>query len=201
MLRGLGMALVAGALALSFTLGRVSAQDGGGADNDADNEAVKKAWAELGKPGPEHAELKKMVGAWTTAAKETQMDGSIKETTGKTTYSMVMNDLILRQDYDGEAGGVPFKGVGYVAFNKGSGKYESVWMDTMSTGMAWMNGESIEKGKGWEYKGHWFGPGGMKVNARLVLKLQGDDKQTMEYYMDMGQGEMKSVEIVYTRQK
>lgn len=197
MQRGLGFVLLAVALAASFVMGHAVAQDEGGVDM----EAMKAAWEELGKPGPEHAELKTLVGEWTSTMKEFQPDGSTKESSGTATYSMVMNDLILRQDFEGEANGVKFQGVGYVAFNKATGKYESIWMDSMSSGMAWMDGQALESGKAWEYKGHWFAPGGMKVNARLVLERLGEDSQSMEYHMDMGQGETKSMEILYERKK
>lgn len=195
MRRGLGIVLLVGALGASFAVGHAVAQDEGAADM----EAMKAAWEELGKPGPEHAEMKSLVGDWTSTMKEFQPDGSTKESSGTVTYSMVMNDLILRQDFTGQAGGVEFQGVGYMAFNKATGKYESVWMDSMSSGMAWMDGQALEKANAWEYKGHWFAPGGMKVHARLVLERLGEDRQSMEYFMDMGQGEMKSMEILYER--
>lgn len=193
MLRGIGLVLVVGGLAAAFALGRAQAQDEGGAMD---------AWMDLGKPGPEHAEFKKLVGEWTASVKEWRMPGAEPTvSTAKSKYSMVMGDLILRQDYEGKMGEVPFQGVSYTAFNKGTGKYEALWMDSMSSGMMFMNGTETEKNKAFEYKGHFFGPGGVKVEMRSIMKRVDADTQTMEMYMNMGQGEMKSMEMTYTRVK
>ncbi|MHC4937501.1 MAG: DUF1579 family protein [Planctomycetota bacterium] len=191
---GIGLALLVGALAAAFALGRAQAQE---------DDAAKKmmeAWAELGKPGPEQAALKKLAGDWTAHTKEFMPDGTAKESKTKSKFTMVLGDLILRQDYSGEMNGTPFTGLGYTGFDKGSGRYQSVWMDSMSSGMMCSIGTKQEDGS-IEYKGHFFGPGGAKIPTRVVLKYPDDDTQQMEFYMDMGTGEMKSVEITYKRVK
>ncbi|MHC4409853.1 MAG: DUF1579 family protein [Planctomycetota bacterium] len=197
MQRAVGLTLIIGALAASFALGRVYAQEAGGADM----EAMHKAWMELGKPGPEHAEFAKMAGDWSVAVKEFKPDGTTKVSKATTKFSMVLGGLIQRQDYKGEMGGTPFNSIGMTAFNKGTKKYESIWMDSMSSGMMWMNGNKIDDGKTVEYKGHFFGPGGAKMKTRTNLTPEGDDKISFVMWMDMGQGEVKSLEMVYTRVK
>ena len=199
MRQGIGIAVLVGALAASFALGRAQAQDekkrsGGMPDMEAS--------MELAKPGPEHAEFKKLAGEWTCEVKSWMAPGAEPTVEkGKTSYSTVLGGLILKQDYKGSMGGMPFTGIGYTAFNKATGKYEAVWMDSMSSGIMFMNGTEKEKGKTWEYRGHWFGPGGVKVNSRSVMTRVSDDKQTLVMYMDGGQGEKKSAEMTYTRVK
>ena len=196
MRRGIGIVLIVGAVAASFALGRVYAQEDGGAAAD-----MQKAWTELGKPGPEHAEFKKIAGDWTCVVKSWHGPGEPTVSKAKTKFSVVLGGLILRQDYEGVMGDTPFTGLGFTAFNNGTGKYEAIWMDSGSTGIAFMNGTETEKNKVFEYKGHFFGPGGAKITSRSIMKRVDDDTQTMEMYMNMGQGEMKAMEITYKRVK
>jgi hypothetical protein len=199
MKRGIGIVLAIGALAASFALGRVQAQD--------DEENGKKnpmedpeAWMELGKPGPEHAALQKMVGKWTCEVKSWQSpDADPMTDKGTTTFSMELGGLFLKQDYQGTMGGMPFKGIGYNGFDKATGKYEALWMDSMGSGIMRMTGTETEKGKVWNYKGHFFGPGGARIETRSVLRQVSNDEQTMEMYMDFGSGEVKSMEMTYKR--
>jgi hypothetical protein len=51
------------------------------------------------------------------------------------------------------------------------------------------------------YTGEYEGVPGMKSKVREVIKLTDATHQTMEYYEDRGQGEMKSMEISYSKTK
>jgi len=199
MRQGIGIAVLVGALAASFTLGRASAEDeekSGGAMADM------AAWMELGKPGPEHEAFKKTAGEWTCDVKSWMAPGAEPILSkGKTKFAVALGGLMLKQDYEGSMGGMPFTGLGYSAFNKATGKYEAVWMDSMSSGIMFMNGTEKEKGKTWVYHGHFFGPGGVKIKSRSIMTHVSDDEQTMVMYMDSGAGEMKSMEMTYTRVK
>ena len=197
MRQGIGLTLLVFAIAAAFVLGRAQAQDDG--KNDA-MEAMKKAWEELGKPGPEQESLAKHVGNWTVHAKEFKPDGTVSETKSTTKFSMVLDGRILRQDYEGKMAGTPFTGIGFTGYDKGSGKYQSVWMDSMSTGMMFSIGTKLEDGR-IEYKGHFFGPNAMKVPCRIVMAYPDADTQTMEFHMAMGGADMKSMEMTYKRVK
>jgi hypothetical protein len=154
----------------------------------------------LAKPGPEHAELKKMEGVWNCEVKSLhEPDAEPRVEKGKAKFKMTLGGLFLRQDYEGSMMGTPFTGVGYTAFNKATGKFEALWIDSMGSGMMCLTG--VEKDKVCTYHGHFFGPGGVKIPARYVLTKVNDDKQTLVMFMNMGQGEMKSMEMTYTRAK
>jgi hypothetical protein len=96
--------------------------------------------------------------------------------------------------------GQTFKGLGFTAYNKATKKYESVWMDSMSTGIGFSNGTETEPGT-WTYKGSFFGPGGRKCTTRMVMMKISDDEEKMEMFCDMGMGEQKSMELTATREK
>ena len=55
--------------------------------------------------------------------------------------------------------------------------------------------------KTFTYLGEYEGMPGMKSKVREVIKMTDKDRMTMEYYEDRGTGEMKSMEINYTRKK
>jgi hypothetical protein len=120
---------------------------------------------------------------------------------GKCTFSMVLGDRILKQDFEAAMGGMPFTGLGFTAFNKATKKYEAIWMDSMSTGIFFMTGEPKPDGATWEYAGSWYGPGGKEIKTRTIMRKVSDDEQVMEMYNDMGEGEMKSMEMTYKRVK
>jgi hypothetical protein len=193
MKRGIVTMLFVGGLLGAFALGRAGAQEG-----PTDPMA---AWAELAKTGPQHAQLKECVGTWNCESTCWCEPG--KEPTkekGTVTFSMVLGDRFLRQDVNGSMMGQPFQGIGYLGFDNGSKKYQSVWMDSMGTCMVLLTGTEIERGVQ-ELKGSFAGPGGMEMKMRIIQRHVDADKMTMEMYCDMGMGEMKSMEQTYTRAK
>jgi len=197
MKRGIGITVLVGALVAAFALGRAEAQDGGG--GDAMQEAMKKAWMEIGTPGPEHAELKKMVGDWTVDVVSYHNPEKPAKSKGKCTFKMALDGRYLEQHFSGTMDGTPFTGIGYTAFNKATGKYEATWMDSMSTGIMHLTGE-MEDGV-CTYNGHFFGPGGAKIKARYEEEKPDADTMTFVMYMDAGMGEMKAMEMTYKRAK
>jgi len=197
MKKTIGTILVVGAIVTAFALGKAQAQEAGG-----DMESMMKAWKDLGTPGPQHAELKKMVGEWTAHMERTDpMTGQAIKEEGKCKYSMILNGLILRQDFEGVMDGQKFKGVGFMAFNKGSGKYESIWMDDMSSGIMYSAGDAPEKGKPVTFAGHWFGPDAAKVDQKTVMTNVDDDTHTLKMQMNMGGNALPPMTITYKRVK
>jgi hypothetical protein len=195
MKRGVVFLSVAAALVCAFALGRARAQDDGG--------DPMEAWAALGKTGPEHAALMKDVGTWNCACKGWEKPGSEpKESTGKAVFSSVLDGRYLKQEFEGtDMNGQPMHGIGYMGYNNATKQYESIWMDSGSTGIGFMTGTETEPGKVWTYTGNFDGPGGTKMKMKLVLTKKNADTQLMEMYMDMGMGDMKGMEMTYTRAK
>ena len=179
----------------AYALGQEEGEkQGGGTEMDA--------WIEIGRKGPEHAKLAEVVGDWTSVVKAWHQPGAEPEVSqSKSTYTVVLDGRYIRHDYQGSMMGTPFTGVGYLAYNRATGKYESIWMDSMSTGIMHSIGTEIEKGKAWEYKGSFFGPGSHEVKSRIVIRELSADQQVMEMYCDFGTGEFKNMEMTSTRVK
>lgn len=190
-----------GALVGAFALGQARGQEQAGAEEQG-GLGDMAAWTELGTPGPEHAELGKAVGTWTCEAKSWMAPGAEPFVDrGRATFSMVLGDRILKQEFEGAMAGTPYTGLGFTAFDKATRRYQSIWMDSTSTGIFMMSSTRKLGDEAWEYRGSFYGPGGVEVPTRAIMRKTGDDEQVMEMYHDMGRGETKSMELTYRRDK
>ena len=192
MKRGTVLVCMAAGLIGAFALGRAAAQEG----ND-----LMALFKKAAKPGPQHAAMMKCAGTWDCETKEFQPGGEPKVTKGQVVRTEAFGGRFLKEEFSVQMGGEPVSGVGYSGFNNCTGKYEMIWLGTMGTDMAFMTGTETEAGKAWEYKGSFAGPGGMQIKSRVVARKISDDQEVMEMYNDMGTGEMKCMEITYTRAK
>jgi len=196
MKRGTRWLAMAGALAGAFVLGRVHAEDGMDAPDDM------AAWTELGKPGPEHAELMQNAGTWTVESRMWMQPGADPVASkGRAVLTALFDGRFLRQDYEGDFQGQPFRGIGLTGFNNATREYEDVWTDSISTGLMITKGVATEPGRVWTFSGSCAGPGGKRIKMRSVMRKQGPDQLVVEAFCDMGEGEAKCWEGTYTRAK
>ena len=187
---------MAGALVIALALGRAGAAEGPEADKAA---AEMEAWAELAKPGEKHAALLKSVGTWTVESKHWMApDAEPTVSKGKAVFTSLLDGRFVKQEFEGEFMGKPFRGIGWSGFNNATGKYEDVWIDTLNTGIITMTGAETEPGV-IEYTGSFAGAGGVEMTMRSVIRKPGPDEQRMEMYCTIGDVEMKCMEGVYTR--
>ncbi len=170
----------------AFLLGRAGAQEGA---------PDMKAWEALAVPGAEHAKMMKSVGTWDCECKCWMMPGAEPTVTKAKAVRTEVLGRYVREEIEGEMMGQPYKGIGYSAYNNATKRHELVWLDNGGTGIMFMTGD------GTEFKGSFFGPGGIEVKSRIVIKHVGDDQAVMEMYNNMGMGEMKCMEMTYTRAK
>jgi hypothetical protein len=149
-------------------------------------------------PGPEHARLKKMEGAWDAVM--TEPDG--KKTKGEMNYKMECGGLWLASDFKGEHMGKPFHGKGLDSYDPTKKKYVGVWVDSWITSPLHMEGTYDEKTRTATSTGECNGPDGKPMKMRMVSKTIDDDHETFEMYMTGPDGkETKGATIDYTRRK
>jgi hypothetical protein len=161
--------------------------------------ALMAKMMELGTPGPEHAELKKMVGAWQIKMKCWMVPGApAMDSTGTSTIEMA-NDRHLLEHFKGEMPGMgPYEGWGVMGFNNATKEYEHVWRDAFNTGMMWSNGTKAADGTITMSGSSTCAEGPM--TCRTVSKMNGNDAFHFEMYCTVqGQPEAKSMEMDYTR--
>lgn len=191
MKRGILVLSIVGIALGAFALGRAGAQEGA--------DPGMQAWLKLGEPGAQHAELMKNAGTWTVDSKTWAAPGDEPVASkGKAVFTALFDGRYLRQEFEGDFMGTPFRGVGVTGFNNATGKYEDTWIDSVSTGIMQSIGTQTAPGV-WAFSGACAGPQGTEMKMRSVLKSVSLDKLFVESYCDDGSGERKCWEATYTR--
>ena len=153
-------------------------------------------------PGPIHQWMAKGVGEWKV---ETKMwwDENSKEplvTTGTCVNSMILGGRYLQSKHTSEIMGMQFEGIATTAFDNGKKIFISSWVDNMGTGMYKMEGTLDEKTNTVTMKGTAFDPiTGKDCTMREVQKFIDDNNIFIEYFVNKGGKEYKSMELKLTR--
>ncbi|HJT21613.1 MAG TPA: DUF1579 domain-containing protein [Nitrospira sp.] len=171
------------------------------AEKAMDKEAMMEMWKKLAVPGEPHKLFASLAGSWTTTTKEWMEPGKPPtESTGTAEMKMLLDGRFLYQEYNGQMMGQPFTGIGIDGYDNMTKKYLTAWMDTMATGIFFMEGTASSDGKTITLKGSHPEPGGGKMTHRAIWKIVDNNTQTFEMYGAHGNGkEMKMMEITYTR--
>jgi hypothetical protein len=136
--------------------------------------------------------------------------GKPEESKGTATRKAIMDGRYVTGEYsgsfqmpgaDGKMKDMNFKGVSLDGYDNVKKKFVSSWIDNMGTGIMMMDGTYDTGTKTFTYTADYEMMPGMKSKVREVIKVTDKDHMTMEYFEDRGQGEMKSMEINYTRKK
>lgn len=159
---------------------------------------------QLPAPGTEHEHLKPFEGTFKSDVKM-WMDPTQDPvcSTGTIVNSWHLNGLFLNQDYTGDAADGPFpefQGKGYFGYNSTTEEYEGFWIDIASTTMQMERGNIDASGKIWEMKSDVVCPQTKQpMKKRTVITVDDNDHHKMECYFETPDGEMKAMEINYTR--
>lgn len=170
-----------------------------------DPQAMMEQYKKAATPGEPHKLLATLVGSWTTHNKDWMEPGKPPmESDGTVEMTMLLDGRFLRQDFHGDMMGQPYHGIGTTGYDNLTKRYETVWLDTMGTGMFHMAGTASADGKTITMKGTHPEPDGSVMMHRAVWKIIDANNQIFEMYgtHKAGKGkspEMKMMEIVYTR--
>ncbi|NJN69073.1 MAG: DUF1579 domain-containing protein [Nitrospira sp.] len=168
-----------------------------------DPQAMMELWKQAATPGEPHKLFATLAGSWTTTTKEWMEPGKPPtESTGTAEMKMLLDGRFLYQEYNSHMMGQPFLGVGIDGYDNLTKKYVTAWIDTMGTGIFFMEGTASADGKTIALKGSHPEPGGGKMSHRAVWKIIDQNNQTFDMYgTHHGQKEMKVLEITYTRKE
>jgi len=167
----------------------------------ADEDMFKKM-AEMSTPGKEHEALKPLIGSWTCAVKFWMAPGTApQESAGTMERKWILGGRFMQEDYKGSAMGMPFEGVGLIGYDKGQKRYDSSWMDSMSTSTMKMTGSADASGKTFTFTGENFCPmEGKLLKGRSTLEIVNNDKQILKMFGPGPDGkEFQNFEMVVTR--
>ncbi len=172
---------------------------------------MMKQMMELSKLNDNHKLLASTAGNWSYVVKM-WMDPKAKpsESNGMAIRKAIMDGRYVTGDHsgsfkmpgaDGKMKDMNFHGISLDGYDNVKKKFVSTWIDNMGTGIMLLDGTYDAATKAFTYTGEYEGMPGMKSKVREVIKFADNDHMNMEYYEDRGQGEMKTMEINYTRKK
>ncbi len=144
--------------------------------------------------GPEHAELKKRVGTWTTT-----MNVAGQETKGTVTYKMELGDFWLVGAVEGELFGAKFTGKSLDTYDPIKKKYVSVWLDSTAPAMIAMEGNFDGEKKTLTMTGDGPDETGKPTKYKSVTAIADDDNEKMTMYV--GDAKEPAFTVTYKRKK
>jgi hypothetical protein len=166
---------------------------------------------ELSKLNDNHKLLASLAGSWTYSLKSwIDPKAPPTESKGTATRKAIMDGRFFVGDFngkfkmpgaDGKMKDMDFKGMSIEGYDNVKQKFFSSWVDNMGTGTMMSEGTYDPATKTFTYTGEYEATPGMKSAVRETLKINDKDHHDFEFYEDRGQGEMKSMEISYTRKK
>ena len=206
---GVAMCCVA-VLASSFAWGQQESDDKSKADAKptdpmAEGFDIMEYMRTTGGPGPEHELLKRSIGKWDVKGKFYMVPGAPpEESTGTCEFRSILGGRFIVQEYQAYLPSMgEYSGYGVNGYDRFKGKYVSMWMDSMSTGIYLSEGTADPSGKTFTYMME--GPDPMtrqNKKTKLVTEHISDDKMTMKMWnVDKDGGERLEMEITYTRQR
>ena len=159
-----------------------------------------------GTPGEQHKAIQtNFAGEWDCVCKF-KMDPKSptwEESKGTTSAKMIFDGRYLKQQFKSDFGGQSFEGGGIFGYNNTTKKYESTWIDSMSTQQMFMTGTYDAAKKAYTFTGECADctdPSFTMKKVRFVITVNSPDKHTEEMYSTGSDGkETKDMEMTYTR--
>lgn len=154
-------------------------------------------------PNAMHDELAKMAGSWNAEVKHWMAPGAPVEISQGTAESqLIFGGRFIEQKFSSEWMGQPFEGLGIFGYDNIQKEFQSIWLDSMATGMMVSSGSLAEDGSMIE-EGTFSCPLTNSVRwNRSKTTFIDEDTFTFEMFMkDEKSGEeFRSMIITYKRQ-
>ena len=170
----------------------------------AQSEAEMKAWMAYMTPGDPHKMMAKWDGEWTGEVTMWMAPGAApSKNTSTAINKMILGGRYQVSNHKGNFNGMPFEGMGTLAYANAKKVFLSTWIDNMGTGVMNMEGPWDEATKSITLKGKMIDPTtGKEVTAKETFRILDDNTQVMEMYAPAPDGkEFKTMEIKFTRKK
>ena len=169
----------------------------------AQTEEENKKWMEYMTP----ADMQKMMGSWdgewTEEIKMWMAPGAPEQKMEASCVNrMILGGRYQESTHKGDFGGMPFEGIGTLAWDNAGKYFINTWVDNFGTGMMVLKGNWNAATKTIELKGEMTDPmTGKPTAVREILKIIDDNTQVMEQYGVKDGKEFKNMEIKMTRKK
>jgi len=162
------------------------------------------AMQRLAAPGPGHARLEPLAGAWDTVTtmyfggQEAQSHGTVRK-------QWVLGRRFLQEELRGVGpDGRPYEGIGLLGHDNARGRYQGVWISDGMTGMTHYEGSADESGHKISFAGEENDPSGRGPARSFVSELVIDSPDThtlTQFYVGPDGSRMRAFSIAHTRQR
>lgn len=159
---------------------------------------------EAPKPGPEHEQLKALVGDWDAQVKFYMKPGEKpEESKGEYTARLDVGGFFLTTEFKGQPfGGMKFHGRGLTGYDPFKKKYVGVWVDSMSPAIFSSEGEFDKQGKVYKETMQGPGPDGKVMKMKMTTEIKDKDHVVFKLFNPGEDGkDVLMMEIGYTRKK
>jgi hypothetical protein len=166
-------------------------------------QTIMEIYRKVGTPGEPHKLLAKLEGSWITRTRGwMEPDKPPKESTGMCEQKLILGGHYLQQIYTGDMMGVPFSGINILGYNNHTKKYESIWVDSMSTAIYYFEGTASADGKTITQKCSYDDPVRGPSVWRSVTRIKDDNTQEFEMFITpKGGKEEKMMEMTVSRKE
>lgn len=162
----------------------------------------EREWMALSKPGPSHRLLELFVGTWDAKITfRNGPDGKPEESRGTSTVSWILGERFIKEDFDGEALGERFQGMGITGYDNAARRFTNVWIDSLNTALATSHGKYLPDDNRFDFVGEIYDPlrGGTK-STRSSMRIVSPNKYEFVMYDSAPNGmEYRALEIEYSR--
>lgn len=166
-----------------------------------DMQKIMEIYKKAGTPGEPHKALARLAGSWETRSRSWMEPGKPPvESTGACEQKLVLDGHYLQQTYTGTMVGQPYTGISLLGYDNHTKKYQSVWIDTMSTGVYFFEGTPSRDSRTIRQESRYDDPVHGPSVWRTVTRIRNDN--TIEFEMSLtprGRKEMKMMEMTITR--
>ena len=124
------------------------------------------------------------------------------EGTGTCEQKMLLDGRYLQQEYSGEMMGSPFTGINLIGYDNHTKRYVSTWIDSMSTGIYYFEGDATADGKTITQESSYDDPIRGPMVWRSITRIVNDNTLEYEMYLTPKGGvEEKMMEMTVTRKR
>ena len=167
-----------------------------------DMQAMMETYKKVGTPGDHHRLLAKLEGSWITRTRGWLEGKPATESSGTCEQKLVLDGHYLQQTYTGDMMGAPFTGINLLGYNNHTRKYESIWIDSLSTAIYYFAGKGSADGKTITQECSYDDPVRGPAVWRSVTRIKDDNTLEFEMFIaPKGGKEEKMMEMTVSRKE
>jgi hypothetical protein len=189
--------------ALALIAGQPAVAQQPSKEDQAAMQAMMEAYAKYGALGAPHKGLAKRVGTWKVQARFWMAPGAPPEVSeGTTEATLILGSHYIMEKFEMSTPDGPFNGVSIIGYDNIKQRYQSIWIDSMSTGVTTAEGTGDKDARAIDYTGQEPDPASNAYKPyRSVEKQLDDNTRRLETFENGPDGkEFKVMELFYTRE-